>query len=138
MAGLRLGMLFASSEIIAWLNKIKPPYNINQLTQIEALKRLENLDEVQNQIKTILVERIRLETKLIQFDEVEKVYNSDSNFILLKVKSADDVYNYLIENKIIVRNRSKQPLCDNCIRITVGTKKENDFLLKKLKEFSIK
>ena len=71
MAGLRLGILFASSEIIAWLNKIKPPYNINQLTQIEALKRLENLDEVQNQIKTILVERIRLETKLIQFDEVE-------------------------------------------------------------------
>ena len=138
MAGLRLGILFASSEIIAWLNKIKPPYNINQLTQIEALKRLENLDEVQNQIKTILVERIRLETKLIQFDEVERVYNSDSNFILLKVKSADDVYNYLIENKIIVRNRNKQPLCDNCIRITVGTKKENDFLLKKLKEFSIK
>ena len=134
LAGLRLGMLFGSKELIAWMNKVKPPYNINQLTQNEALKRLMNVDLVQDQISFLISERERIEIEFHNYSIIEKIYPSDSNFILVKVNDANEVYNYLVLNKIISRNRTTQPLCENCIRITIGTKGENDLMLEKVKE----
>ncbi len=134
LAGLRLGMLFSSKELIGWMNKVKPPYNINQLTQNEALKRLKNVDLVQDQISFLISERERIEIEFHNYSIIEKIYPSDSNFILVKVKDANEVYNYLVLNKIISRNRTTQPLCENCIRITIGTKGENDLMLEKVKE----
>lgn len=134
LAGLRLGMLFGSQELVGWMNKVKPPYNINQLTQNEALKRLENIDLIQDQISFLISERERIEIEFQNYSIIEKIYPSDSNFILVKVKDANEVYNYLVLNKIISRNRTTQPLCENCIRITIGTKGENDLMLEKVKE----
>jgi histidinol-phosphate aminotransferase len=134
LAGLRLGMLFGSQELVGWMNKVKPPYNINQLTQNEALKRLKNVDLVQDQIRFLISERERIEIEFKNYSIIEKIYPSDSNFILVKVKDANEVYNYLVLNKIISRNRTTQPLCENCIRITIGTKGENDLMLEKVKE----
>jgi histidinol-phosphate aminotransferase len=134
LAGLRLGMLFGSKELIGWMNKVKPPYNINQLTQNEALKRLMNIDLVKDQIRFLISERERIEIEFQNYSVIEKIYPSDSNFILFKVKDANEVYNYLVLNKIISRNRTTQPLCENCIRITIGTKGENDLMLEKVKE----
>ena len=133
MAGIRLGMLFASPEIISWMNKIKPPYNINQLTQTFAFDKLGNLNQVQNEIDSIKKERSFLLKELAGIQCVEKVYPSDSNFILIKVKNAVDSYNYLKNNGIVVRNRSSQLLCENCLRLTIGTPEENELLLKALR-----
>ena len=134
MAGIRLGMLFASPEIISWLNKIKPPYNINQLTQTFAFDKLGNLNQVQNEIESIKKERLFLLKELAEIQCVEKVCPSDSNFILIKVKNAVGSYNYLKNNGIVVRNRSSQLLCENCLRLTIGTPEENLLLLRTLKE----
>ncbi len=134
LAGLRLGMLFASKEIVEWMNKVKPPYNINQLTQNEALKRLGNVDLIKDQIQYLISERERIAKEFESYSIIDKIYPSDSNFILIKVKDSDKVYNYLVYNKVIVRNRASQSLCENCIRITIGTKEENDILLEKIKE----
>ena len=134
MAGIRLGMLFASPEIISWMNKIKPPYNINQLTQTFAFDKLVNLNQVQNEIESIKKERSFLLKELARIQCVEKVYPSASNFILIKVKNTIDSYNYLKNNGIVVRNRSSQLLCENCLRLTIGTPEENLLLLKTLKE----
>lgn len=136
LAGLRLGMMFGSEELISWINKIKPPYNINQLTQNTALAKLTEVEKVNDQIKIILTERIRINNELQNIPSIDYVYPSDSNFILIKVKNSNKLYNYLVLNKIIARNRHGQPLCDNCIRITIGTVEENDLMLDKIKEFN--
>ena len=134
LAGVRLGICYASEEIISVLNKIKPPYNINQLTQDEALKRLNNVASVQREIQLILSERKNLLSSLKSISIVENVYASDANFILVKVDDANKRYQQLINKGIVVRNRTNQPLCENCLRFTVGTEKENDKLIEILNE----
>lgn len=133
LAGIRLGICYASKEIIAVLNKIKPPYNINTLTQDAALKALENTRSVEAQVETLLKERSRLidAFKLIPF--VIKIYPTEANFILIKVDDANKRYNEFINNGVVVRNRSSQLYCKNCLRITVGTPAENAQLLTLLK-----
>ena len=134
MAGIRLGILYASEEIIGILNKIKPPYNVNQLTQNEALKCLGQLDKINVQVSDLLNEKGDLIEVLLEIDFVVRVYKSDANFLLMEVDDAGHRYAQLIEKGIVVRNRSNQPLCNNCLRITVGTKEENRKLIKTLKE----
>ncbi|TBW29310.1 histidinol-phosphate transaminase [Gramella sp. KN1008] len=134
MAGIRLGILYASEEIIKILNRIKPPYNVNQLTQNEALDRLRNLKEVNTQVSDILKEKRTLVKELVEVNFISKVYKSDANFLLIEVDNANIRYEQLIDKGIVVRNRSNQPLCENCLRITVGTQKENTELINALKE----
>ncbi len=133
LAGIRLGVCYASKEIISILNKIKPPYNVNQLTQETALKRLQNQKEVNQEIKEIIQERDQLISKLEEIKVVEKVYHSDANFLLVKVDNANLRYDQLIKRGIVVRNRSNQPLCEGCLRFTIGTKAENNQLIDTLK-----
>lgn len=133
MASLRLGMAFADEKIISVLSKIKPPYNINGVTQQLAFKALENLKKTQNYISAIITERTRLVSELSTIKIVKLIYPTDANFILVKVDDAKSTYNYLVNKNIIVRDRSKVELCEGCIRITVGTKEENDTLLNALK-----
>lgn len=133
MAGIRLGILYGSAEIIAILNKIKPPYNVNVLTQNKALERLENTKEIAVEIDLLLTEKEALNIELSQLHFVKKVYESDANFILIKVDDAQLRYNQLIQNGIVIRNRSNQPICENCLRITIGTQKENKQLITILK-----
>ena len=133
-AGIRLGMAFASPEIIAVLNKIKYPYNVNQLTQERALELLRHPERMQEQLTQILSERTRLQKSLSALPLVRKLYPTDANFILTDVGNADEVYHKLVEKGIIVRNRNRVTLCSGCLRITVGTKEENDSLLAVLKE----
>lgn len=135
LAALRLGLAFASEKIIDLFNKVKPPYNINLASQQLGLKALEGIKEVNANIKTTVVQRELLEQGLMKFDFIEKIYPSDANFILIKTKNADELYQYLSGKKIIVRNRSKEPLCENCIRVTVGTPVENMTLIEALKNY---
>jgi histidinol-phosphate aminotransferase len=134
MAGIRLGMGFSNEKIINYLNKIKPPYNINVLTERKALKELYKIDEIEKNISIVLDQRNLLVSCLEKLDFIEKIYKSDANFLLVKVDNADLRYNQLLENGIVVRNRSNQPLCQNCLRITIGTKNENTSLIKTLNE----
>jgi len=134
MAGIRLGMGFSNNKIVNYINKIKPPYNINLLTEKRALKELKNIDTIKTNIKIILEERNKLIDSLNKLSFIIKVYPSDSNFILIKVDDADLRYKQLIEKGIILRNRSKELLCDNCLRITIGTPYENELLIKNFKE----
>lgn len=134
MAGIRLGMGFSNEKIINYLNKIKPPYNINVLTERKALEELYKIDEIEKNISIVLGQRNLLVSCLEKLDFVEKIYKSDANFLLVKVDNADLRYNQLLENGIVVRNRSNQPLCQNCLRITIGTKNENTSLIKTLNE----
>jgi histidinol-phosphate aminotransferase len=136
LAALRLGMNFASIEIIDILNKIKPPYNINQATQELALKALDHLEDVNAMIRETVKEREGLMKSLAQLPCVQKLYPSDANFILAKMTNATAIYNYLKEKGIIVRNRSNVILCEDCLRITVGTPKENEQLIAALKNYS--
>lgn len=136
LAALRLGMLFASQEIIAVLNKIKPPYNINGATQELALKALDNLDDVNAMIKILVDEREQLTAQLFQIPIVETVHPSDANFVLAKIKNATALYNFLRDRGIIVRNRSNVILCDDSLRITVGTPEENKELIDAIKQFT--
>lgn len=133
LAGLRLGMCFASEEIIGILNKIKYPYNVNSRTQDLALDALENAYRKDIWVDEILKERYVLIKKLRGLKIVEKVFPSDANFLLVRVKDVQSTYQYLIDNRIIVRDRSKVNLCYNCIRITVGTPEENNRLIEALK-----
>ncbi|MEI6950196.1 histidinol-phosphate transaminase [Paraflavisolibacter sp. H34] len=135
LAALRLGMTIASPEIIGILNKIKPPYNINQATQELAMKALENLDDVNAMIVEIVKERERLAQELGQVSYVQEVYPSDANFLLIRVPDATGVYNYLKGAGIIVRNRTNVILCEGCLRITVGTAPENSELIEAMKKF---
>jgi histidinol-phosphate aminotransferase len=136
LAALRLGMNFASAEIIDILNKIKPPYNINQATQELALKALDNLEDVNMMIKETVKEREALVKELVQLPMVRKVYPSDANFVLVKIEDATGVYNYLKDKGIIVRNRSNVILCENSLRITVGTPDQDKQLLEALKVYN--
>jgi histidinol-phosphate aminotransferase len=135
LAALRLGINFASAGIIDVLNRIKPPYNINQATQELALKALDNLEDVNAMIKETVREREALVKELVQLPVVQKVYPSDANFVLAKMDNATEVYNYLKEKGIIVRNRSNVILCENSLRITVGTPEQDKQLLKALKDY---
>lgn len=132
MAGVRLGMAFANAEIIKYFNKVKPPYNINSLTQNYSLEQVAKREIVVEQIAAIKAERKRLVNELDKFDFVTKLYPSDSNFILVKFDGANRIYNYLVEKRIIVRDRSKVKFGENCLRITVGTDAENILLLNAL------
>ncbi len=134
-AGLRMGLAFASVEMIALLNKIKPPYNINFLSQQAAIEGLKHGDQVIEWVKILNKERENLALDLSSLYFVEKVYPSDANFILVKMKNAREVYEQLLEKLIIVRDRSKVVLCDNALRISVGTTEENQKLLEALKNF---
>ncbi|KQN35945.1 histidinol phosphate aminotransferase [Pedobacter sp. Leaf41] len=133
LAALRLGMAFSSRKVIDVLNKIKPPYNINQATQDLAFEALKNIAQVNDWIKESVAERDRLSTVLNTLDIAKKVYPSDANFILVEVTDATQIYDNLVDEGIIVRDRSKVTLCEGCLRITVGTREENDKLLSILK-----
>ena len=133
LAALRLGMAFAARPIIDVLNKVKPPYNINQATQDIALEALQNIGQVNDWIKITVEEREKLSANLLELNTVKKVYPSDANFILVEVDDAAKTYNALVDQGIIIRDRSKVTLCEGCLRITIGTQKENETLLNALK-----
>ncbi len=134
MAGIRLGISYASEEIIQILNKIKPPYNVNELTQQKAMERVVDRDSVAQEVKKILSGRENLKKSLISIGFIEKIFPSDANFILVRVDDAHLRYQQLISKGIVIRNRSTQPLCGNTLRFTVGTSKENTKLITALTE----
>ena len=136
LAGIRLGVCYASKEIISILNKIKPPYNVNQLTQEAALNALRNTEKTSQEISEIISERCQLIKALEEVELVEEIYPSDANFLLVKVDDANKRYTQLVKKGIVVRNRSNQILCENCMRFKVGTKEENEKLIKELKELN--
>ncbi len=136
LAGIRLGICYASPEIIAVLQKIKPPYNVNQLTQNTAVKGLLEEEKVKLQVADILRERSLVAEALRTIAFVEEVYPSDANFLLVKVDNATGRYEQLLNKGIVVRNRTKEPLCGNCLRFTIGTAYENNILIKALKSVS--
>ena len=133
LAAIRLGMAFASVEIISYFNKVKYPYNINILTQNFVLEELNITSLKEEWVKTLIAQREWLNNNLGQVSFVEKIYPSDANFILVKVKDANKTYNSLVEKGIIVRNRNSISLCRDCLRITVGTESENKILIESLK-----
>ncbi len=135
MAGIRLGMAFATLEIIQVLNKIKYPYNINILTQQKAIELLDNKEQVDIWVKKLVEEREKMAKYLAKLHFVTKIYPSDANFLLVTMTDARGIYNYLVENGIIVRDRSKIHLCDNSLRITIGTMDEDIVLLQALKDY---
>jgi histidinol-phosphate aminotransferase len=135
MAGIRLGMMFASTELISWINKIKPPYNIPVLSQQFVLNRLQNTDLISKEVALIKEERIKLESILNNIIQIRKVFPSDANFILIRVDNAENLYQFLVQRGIVVRNRSKQPLCENTLRLTVGTPDENRQLVEAIRMF---
>lgn len=136
MAGIRLGVCYASAEIISVLNKIKPPYNINTLTQEKAIEKLSDANGVKTQISNIKRERNMLVKALNNISFIALVYLSDANFLLVKVDDANKRYKQLISKGIVVRNRTNQPLCNNCLRFTVGTTIENNKLIEVLKNLT--
>jgi histidinol-phosphate aminotransferase len=134
LAALRVGMAFASEDIISVFNKIKPPYNINQASQELALQALDNIDQVNGWIKETVEERAKLEAELVKLPIVEQVYPSDANFLLVRTVDAKGIYDRLVQDGIIVRDRSKVELCAGSLRITIGTAEENVALLNTLKK----
>lgn len=134
MAGVRLGICYASKKIISVLNRIKPPYNINVLTQLKSSEGLSRSMDVSTEIQRILEQRDWLISELESIALIEHVYPSDANFILAKVDDANKRYGELIDKGIVVRNRTTQPLCNNCLRFTVGSQMENIKLITALKE----
>ncbi|MEO9570003.1 MAG: histidinol-phosphate transaminase [Polaribacter sp.] len=134
LAGIRLGTCYASKEIIQVLKNIKPPYNVNELTQQRAVVRLQKIDEIYNEVAQLISERKRLKKELeCCVNYIEKIYPSDGNFLLLKVDDATKRYHQLIEYGVVIRNRTNQPLCENCLRISVGICEENQRLMRALK-----
>ena len=134
-AAIRLGMAFASKEIIAVYNKVKYPYNVNQLTQKQALEALKDPYEVDNWVKILLQERGRMVDAFALLPICEKVYPTDANFFLAKMTDAQKIYDYLVDQGIIIRNRNRVQLCKDCLRITIGTKTENNELLAALRQY---
>ena len=134
-AAIRLGMAFASKEIIAIYNKVKYPYNVNQLTQQQAIEMLKDPFEVDKTVKVLLQERSRLMQAFLELPICEKIYPTDANFFLTRVTDANKIYNYLVDRGVIVRNRSRIQLCQNCLRITIGTRSENNELLSALRQY---
>lgn len=135
-AAIRLGMAFASPDIIGIFTKIKYPYNINLLTQQEALRMMQRHYEVQRWVSTLLEERARLMEAFARLSCCKKVFPTDANFFLTRVTHAQAIYDYLVDQGIIVRNRSNVTLCEDCLRITVGTRPENDTLLEALRNYT--
>lgn len=133
MAGLRVGMAFAQPEILELMNKVKPPYNISVLNQKEVYNSLQNIEKFRENLNEILEQRSFVENELLKFNFVKKIYPSDANFLLVKVENADQLYNYLVDEKIIIRNRNK--VVENCVRITIGNQEENQKLLQSLKNY---
>ena len=136
LAGIRLGVCYASAQIIAVLNNIKPPYNVNELTQQKAIERLQKVEEVQEEIGKIKAERNQLIVCLKEIDFIKEIYPTDCNFVLVKVDDATKRYNQLVAKGIVVRNRTTQPLCENTLRFTIGTNLENEKLIKELLSIS--
>ncbi len=136
MAGLRVGAAYASVYLVNTLDRIKPPYNINQVSQQEVLQALENAGDVTDRIREIISERQRLADNLDKLSLVQKVFPSDANFLLVRFERSGELFRYLMEKGIIVRDRSSQPHCEDCLRITVGTPEENDLLLEALDDFA--
>lgn len=135
LAGLRVGMAFASEEIIEVFNKVKPPYNMNEASQQLTLEALQNVDQVNNWIKESVAEREMLRANLSIMPSVITIFPSDANFILVKTENPKEIYQYFVEQGIIVRDRSKVELCEGCLRITVGTPQENKLLTEAFKNF---
>ena len=133
LAGIRLGVGYSNSNLISYLKKVKPPYNVNLLTEKKAIENISSTYLDNSQIKETILERNKLEKKLENFPFVKKVYPSDSNFLLVKVANANNVYKFLLDNGIVVRNRSQIKGCEECLRITVGTPKQNNLLINVLK-----
>ncbi len=136
-AAIRLGMAFASPEIIAIFNKIKYPYNVNRLTQEEAIKVLKQPEQIKEWVNTLLEERTRVMEEIVKLPCCVRVFPTDANFFLAKVYEATQIYNYLVGEGIIVRNRTNVALCNDCLRITIGTKEENDALLDALRKVEV-
>ena len=134
LAGIRLGICYASTEVISVLNKIKPPYNVNELSQKRALERLADTDKISTEIASIIRQREDLLEVLLHVEFVKKIYPTEANFILVKVDDANKRYAELIAKGIVIRNRTMQPLCDNCLRLTAGTELENRKLMAVLKQ----
>ena len=134
-AAIRLGMAFASKEIISIYNKVKYPYNVNLLTQKQAMEALKEPFQVDKWVKILLQERQRMIQSFMLLPICEKVYPTDANFFLAKMTDAQSIYNYLVERGVIVRNRTRVTLCNNCLRITIGTKGENNELLSALRQY---
>lgn len=135
LAGLRLGMAFASPAIIAVLDKVKPPYNINQATQELVLQALEEVGQVNDMIRLLVDMRDALAKVFLSMPTVEKVYPSDANFLLVKVKDARKIYEFLLTKGIVLRDRSNVALCEDCLRITIGTEKENTLLVDAMRDW---
>jgi histidinol-phosphate aminotransferase len=135
LAGIRLGMVFASEAIIGYFNKVKPPYNVNELTQRAALEALQNEEDYRDKLQSIITQRDALTTALDQLAFVQFIYPSDANFVLAKVDQARELYQFLTGKGIIVRDRSKVLMCEGCLRFTIGTPEENAQLMIALKEF---
>ena len=133
-AAIRLGMAFAKKEIIAIFNKVKYPYNVNLLTQEQAMKRLKDTQPVEQWVNILLQERGRTIEAFGELPICEKIYPTDANFFLAKVKDAQKTYDYLVDKGIIVRNRTRVSLCNNCLRVTIGTREENNELLGALRD----
>ncbi|WP_221412931.1 histidinol-phosphate transaminase [Dysgonomonas sp. HDW5B] len=133
IAAVRLGMAFASPEIISLFNKVKYPYNINILTQNFVQSELDKIQLKEEWVKTLLAQRVYLVQELLKISFIEKIYPSDANFILVKVPDANDTYNKLVNQGIIIRNRNTVSLCNGCLRVTIGTKEENNKLIGALK-----
>ena len=132
LAGIRLGICYASAVVISVLNKIKPPYNVNELTQLRALERLSNPEKIKSEINSIIAQREQLLKVLVNVKFVEKIYPTEANFILIKVDDANKRYDELIAKGIVIRNRTTQPLCENTLRLTIGTEEENKKLIEAL------
>lgn len=135
MAGLRLGICYANEEVIELLKKIKMPYNVNTLSQIKAITCLEQEVKIKNKIELIIENKSILKKELEKITFVKKIFRSDTNFLLVKVDDANKRYTQLLGNGIVVRNRTNEALCDNCLRITVGTEKEINELIRIFKKF---
>lgn len=133
LAGIRMGILYASAPIVAVLNKIKPPYNLNVLSQQVAVEAFRDIESIKSKINLIKVEKELLFKQLLEVDYIKEVFPSEANFLLIKVDDANERYKQLLQKGVVVRNRSTQPLCENCLRITVGTSEENSFLINALK-----
>jgi histidinol-phosphate aminotransferase len=136
LAGIRLGICYASAAVISVLNKIKPPYNVNELTQLRALERLSEPEKIKSEIISIIAQREELLKVLVDVKFVEKIYPTEANFILIKVDDANKRYAELIAKGIVIRNRTTQPLCENTLRLTIGTESENIILMNALKDLN--
>ncbi len=135
LAGLRIGLAFANSELIELFNKVKPPYNVSKIAQDEVLKALENRCQVEETTEKIISERRKLIDNLSSLEIITRIYPSDANFVLVKTIDALEIYRHLVRDKIVVRNRNNVEMCEGCLRLTIGTSYENDILLRSLRNY---